>query len=70
MVNLTRREMRYPDVAVIGGEPWPARGRRTALARSGLRVRLFDPSHPREKPCGGGVTGRALSLVGDALDID
>jgi len=31
-------------------------------------VTLFDPSHPREKPCGGGVTGRALSLVADAVD--
>ena len=29
----------------------------------GVRVALFDGSHPREKPCGGGVTGRALSLV-------
>jgi flavin-dependent dehydrogenase len=24
---------------------------------------LIDPSHPREKPCGGGVTGRALALL-------
>jgi len=28
---------------------------------------MFDPSHPREKPCGGGVTGRALALVSDAI---
>ena len=27
---------------------------------------LIDPSHPREKPCGGGVTGRALALVAGA----
>src|SRR5262249_23739530 len=27
-----------------------------------------DASHPREKPCGGGVTSRALALVADALD--
>src|SRR5579871_4430138 len=27
---------------------------------------LFDASHPREKPCGGGVTGRALDLVAGA----
>ena len=38
------------------------------LAQKGARVLLFDPSHPREKPCGGGVTGRALSLVAGALD--
>ena len=38
------------------------------LARRGARVTIFDASHPREKPCGGGVTGRALALVGDAID--
>jgi flavin-dependent dehydrogenase len=38
------------------------------LARSGARVTIFDASHPREKPCGGGVTGRALALVADAID--
>jgi flavin-dependent dehydrogenase len=26
-------------------------------------VTLFDASHPREKPCGGGVTGKALALL-------
>src|SRR5262245_31811441 len=34
------------------------------MARAGARVALVDGSHPREKPCGGGVTGRALELVG------
>ena len=38
------------------------------LARGGARVTMFDASHPREKPCGGGVTGRALELVADAID--
>jgi flavin-dependent dehydrogenase len=38
------------------------------LARHGARVTIFDASHPREKPCGGGVTGRALALVADAVD--
>jgi flavin-dependent dehydrogenase len=37
------------------------------LARRGARVTIFDASHPREKPCGGGVTGRALALVADAV---
>ena len=37
------------------------------LARRGVRVTIFDGSHPREKPCGGGVTGRALALVADAV---
>jgi geranylgeranyl reductase family protein len=54
------------DVAIIGAGPagsWAAH----CLARRGARVAIFDSSHPREKPCGGGVTGRALALVGDAL---
>src|SRR5262245_29194221 len=55
------------DVAVVGAGPagaWTAR----ELARRGVRVTIFDGSHPREKPCGGGVTGRALALVGDLRD--
>jgi len=54
------------DVAVIGGGPagaWAA----YRLASRGARVTIFDPSHPREKPCGGGITGRALALVRDAV---
>ena len=50
------------DVAIVGAGPagaWAA----YALARAGARVAIFDASHPREKPCGGGVTGRALALV-------
>ena len=57
------------DVAIVGAGPagaWAA----CRLARSGARVALVDPSHPREKACGGGVTGRALALVGDALAPD
>jgi geranylgeranyl reductase family protein len=54
------------DVAIVGAGP---AGSRAAwrLARAGARVAIFDGSHPREKPCGGGVTGRALDLVGDAI---
>jgi flavin-dependent dehydrogenase len=33
------------------------------LARAGARVAVVDGSHPREKPCGGGVTRRALDLL-------
>jgi geranylgeranyl reductase family protein len=58
--------MKY-DAAVVGAGPsgaWAA----YCLARRGARVAIFDPSHPREKPCGGGVTGRALALVGNAID--
>jgi geranylgeranyl reductase family protein len=53
------------DVAVAGAGPagaWTA----YRLARHGARVAILDGSHPREKPCGGGVTARALELVADA----
>jgi geranylgeranyl reductase family protein len=56
------------DIAVIGAGPagaWAAH----RLAAAGARVTIFDPSHPREKACGGGVTGRALAVVGDRLDL-
>ena len=55
------------DAAIVGAGPagaWAAE----RLARAGARVTIFDPTHPREKPCGGGVTGRALALLGEAVD--
>jgi geranylgeranyl reductase family protein len=55
------------DVAVAGAGPagaWTAH----LLAHRGASVLLVDPSHPREKPCGGGITGRALQLVAGAVD--
>jgi len=54
------------DVAIVGAGPagaWAA----YSLATRGARVTLIDPSHPREKPCGGGVTGRALALIAPRL---
>jgi flavin-dependent dehydrogenase len=54
------------DIAIVGAGPAGAWAAYT-LARRGARVTIFDPSHPREKPCGGGVTGRALALVADAI---
>lgn len=62
---LSSERCRLYDVAVIGAGPsgsWVA----TLLARCGARVVIVDGSHPREKPCGGGVTRRALDLVGPA----
>src|SRR5262245_8082143 len=55
-------------VTVIGAGPAGAMAA-VRLARAGVPVTLFDPSHPREKPCGGGLTGRALALIADILDI-
>ncbi|MDE3155016.1 MAG: NAD(P)/FAD-dependent oxidoreductase [Acidobacteriota bacterium] len=57
---------RTADVLIVGAGPagsWAA----ATLARQGARVTLFDPSHPREKPCGGGLTRRALEKVGPLL---
>jgi len=54
------------EIAIVGAGPagaWAA----YSLAKRGARVTLIDPSHPREKPCGGGVTGRALELIASGL---
>jgi len=40
------------------------------LARDGAAVTVFDASHPREKPCGGGVTAKALALLPPAPSED
>ena len=52
------------EITVVGGGPggcWTA----ILLARRGHSVTLFDPQAPWEKPCGGGITFRAL----DRFDI-
>jgi len=51
------------EVIVIGAGPAGSVAARD-IARAGGRVALVDGSHPREKACGGGVTGRALQLLG------
>ena len=50
------------DAVVIGAGPAGCMAARD-LARAGARVAILDGSHPREKACGGGVTGRALSFA-------
>lgn len=49
-------------VAVVGAGPAGAL-LSYHLARDGAAVTVFDASHPREKPCGGGVTVKALALL-------
>lgn len=51
------------DVAVIGGGP-AGSAAALALAGKGIEVVLFEKaSFPRYKPCGGGVTRRAMDLL-------
>ena len=40
------------------------------FAKKGASVSIFDPSHPREKPCGGGLTGKSLALLPSGPDRD
>ncbi|HZD88418.1 MAG TPA: geranylgeranyl reductase family protein [Gaiellaceae bacterium] len=56
------------DVAIVGAGP---AGSTAAyrLARAGARVLLLDKAtFPRDKPCGGGVTGRAARLLPFSLE--
>src|SRR5580704_5273210 len=55
-------------IAIVGAGPAGAMAA-IRLARAGAQVWLFDVSHPREKPCGGGVTGRALASIADVVDL-
>ena len=50
------------NVAVVGAGPAGALLAHH-LARDGATVTIFDASHPREKPCGGGLTAKALALL-------
>lgn len=52
-------------MAIVGGGPAGCLLARR-LALGGARAMLFDASHPREKPCGGGLTGKALALLPEA----
>jgi len=54
------------DVLIVGAGPAGSLAARQ-LARAGASVRLLDASHPREKPCGGGLTERCVMLAGEVL---
>jgi len=56
------------EVAIIGAGPAGAY-LAYRLAQAGLRVGLFDPRAPWEKPCGGGITHKAWSRF-DILNDD
>ena len=56
------------DVAVVGAGPAGSTAAHR-LASAGVRVLLVDrATFPRDKPCGGGVTGRAARLLPFAID--
>jgi geranylgeranyl reductase family protein len=46
-------------IAVVGGGPAGAY-LGYCLAREGIEAMIFDDSHPREKPCGGGISSLAI----------
>lgn len=47
------------DIAIVGAGPAGAY-LAYLLARRGMFATVYDDSHPREKPCGGGITPSAL----------
>lgn len=56
------------DLLILGSGPAGSAAAITA-ARAGLSVALIDKSaFPREKLCGGGITGRALRYVAEIFD--
>ncbi|WP_417207758.1 geranylgeranyl reductase family protein [Antarctobacter sp.] len=62
MTDAPARRTEHFDLIVLGAGPAGASAALTA-ARSGLRVALVDKARfPRDKLCGGGLTGRAISL--------
>ena len=54
--------MEYHDVAVVGGGP-AGSSCAAELAKNGVDVAIFDNSHPREKLCGGAISGRGLEKL-------
>jgi geranylgeranyl reductase family protein len=50
---------RTEDVVIAGGGPAGAYCA-FELARKGINAVVFDHSHPREKPCGGGITSSVI----------
>jgi len=63
-----RAGTRLVKIAVVGAGPAGAFCAEK-LARSAHQVTIFDPSHPREKPCGGGVTPGAFERYPELAEI-
>jgi flavin-dependent dehydrogenase len=56
------------DVGIVGAGPAGCFCAER-LARAGHAVTLYDPSHPREKPCGGGLTPGAYRRHPELAEI-
>ncbi|MGB5037733.1 MAG: NAD(P)-binding protein, partial [Blastocatellia bacterium] len=59
--------MQDTSFAIVGGGPSGSFAA-AELARSGFSVTLFEPKGAWEKPCGGGVTTKALERYAFLLD--
>jgi len=60
--------MEYHEVAIVGGGP-AGSSCASELAKNDIDVVLFDHSHPREKLCGGAISGRHLKELKIPEDI-
>jgi geranylgeranyl reductase family protein len=60
-VTLTYEITPMKNLVIVGGGPSGAY-LAYLLAKNGVEVTIFDDSHPREKPCGGGISPRALKM--------
>ena len=59
----------HHDLIIIGSGPAGAAAARVA-AKAGLRVALLDKSaFPRDKLCGGGITGRSVRYLAEIFDL-
>jgi geranylgeranyl reductase family protein len=59
---------RFEEVAIVGGGPAGAYCA-FELAKQGFSPVIFDHSHPREKPCGGGISPPLIAKFPFAEDL-
>lgn len=56
------------DIVIVGGGPAGAYCA-LELAKKGIEVTILDNSHPRDKPCGGRITGLAIEKFPEVRKI-
>src|SRR5258707_2469396 len=62
-----QRDINMADIAIVGGGPSGAMCGEQ-LARAGHKVEIFDEHLAWEKPCGGGLTHKAIQCFPFLLD--